>query len=113
MSGRGGRPARNGILPRPWQRRDGEARGRTGAPCHDSAHGTSRITYVLPDDFPQRLERFQEESGLSWLEIARRIGTYRHTVWRWKEGRVRPNYQHRKALLELTDSMGLGHLFTD
>ena len=25
-----------------------------------------RITYVLPDDFPQRLERFQEESGLSW-----------------------------------------------
>ena len=34
----------------------------------------SRITYALPDDFPQRLERFQEESGLSWSEIARRIG---------------------------------------
>ena len=34
-------------------------------------------------------------------------------VWRWKEGRVRPNYQHKKALLELVDSMGLGHLFTD
>ena len=34
----------------------------------------SRITYVLPDDFPQRLARFQEESGLSWSEIARRLG---------------------------------------
>ena len=39
------------------------------------------------DDFPERLKRFQELSGLSWSEIARRIGTYRYTVWRWKEGR--------------------------
>ena len=40
----------------------------------------SRRTHVFPDDFPQRLERFKVESGLSWSEIARRIGTYRHTV---------------------------------
>ena len=73
----------------------------------------NRRTYVLPEDFPQRLRRFQEESGLSWSEIARRLETYRHTVWRWKEGRARPNYQHRKALLELADSMGIGHLLTD
>ena len=59
------------------------------------------------------LKRFQEESGLTWAEIARRLGTYRHTVWRWAEGRVRPNYQHRKALLALADSLGLAHLFTD
>ena len=65
------------------------------------------------DDFPQRLERFKEESGLSWSEIARRLETYRHTVWRWAEGGVRPNHQHRKALMELADSLGLGHLFTD
>ena len=39
----------------------------------------SRMTYVFPDDFPQRLE---EESGLSWSKIARRLGTYRHTVGR-------------------------------
>ena len=30
----------------------------------------SRRTYVIPDDFPERLRRFQEESGLSWSEIA-------------------------------------------
>ena len=42
-----------------------------------------RITYEFPEDFPQRLERFKEESGLSWAEIARRLGTYPYTVRRW------------------------------
>ncbi len=73
----------------------------------------SRETYAIPVDFPQRLRRFQRESGLSWSDIARRLGTYRHTVWRWAEGRTRPNYQHRRALYELAESMGLGHLLTD
>ena len=73
----------------------------------------NRITYQFPDDFPQRLERFQKESGLSWAEITRRIGTYPHTVWRWKEGQGRPNVQHMMALLDLADGLGLGHLFTD
>ena len=48
----------------------------------------SRITYDFTQDFPERLERFKEESGLSWSEIARRIGTYRHTVGRWVEQSV-------------------------
>ena len=46
----------------------------------DSAIATGRRTYPLPEDFPQRLKRFQEESGLSWSEIARRLETYHHTV---------------------------------
>ena len=62
--------------------------------------------------FPQRLKRFRWESGLSWSELARRLGSYRHTVWRWAEGRTRPNCQHRRALLELAEGMGLGHLLT-
>ena len=70
-------------------------------------------TYEFPGDFPERLKRFQGESGLSWSEIARRIGTYRHTVWRWKEGRGRPNTEHGKALLELAEGLGLAHIFTD
>ena len=73
----------------------------------------SRRTYVFPADFSQRLERFKEESGLSWAEIARRIGTYRHTVLRWTEGVVRPNVKHMMALLELAKDLGLGHLFTE
>ena len=73
----------------------------------------NRRTYDFPEDFPQRLRRFQKKSGLSWSEISRRLGTYRHTVWRWASGRTRPNYQHRKALVELAESMGLGSLFID
>ena len=73
----------------------------------------SRRTYVFPADFSQRLERFKEESGLSWAEIARRIGTYCHTVLRWTEGVVRPNVKHMMALLELAKDLGLGHLFTE
>ena len=40
----------------------------------------SRRTYVFPHDFPQRLERFKEESGLPWAEI------YRYTLRpRWNK----------------------------
>ena len=73
----------------------------------------SRRTYVIPDNFPQRLRRFQEESGLSWSEIARRLGTYRHTVGRWADGGVRPNQHHMRALLDLADDFGLSSLFTE
>ena len=72
-----------------------------------------RDVYDFPDDFPERFKLFQVESGLSWSEIARRIGTYRHTVWRWKEGRGRPNVEHMMALLDLAESLGLRHIFTD
>ena len=32
----------------------------------------SRVTYQVPDDFPERLERFKEESGLPW-DVMRRV----------------------------------------
>ena len=83
------------------------------AQCRDRAHSTGEGPTTFPDDFPKRLKRFQEESGLSWSEIARRIGTFRSTVWRWAEGRVRPNVKHMMALLELAKDLGLGHLFTE
>ena len=73
----------------------------------------NRNTHEFPADFPKRLVRFQVESGLSWSEIARRLGTYRHTVWRWKAGRARPSYRHRRALIALADGRGLAHIFTD
>ena len=45
--------------------------------------------------------------------MARRLGAYPHTVWRWTEGRGRPNARHLMALLDLADDLGLGHLFTE
>ncbi len=70
------------------------------------------MVYVLPDEFPQRLKHFQKESGLSWEELARLLGTSSYTVWRWREGGVPPIFRHLMALLELAESLGLGHLFT-
>ena len=59
--------------------------GRTGSmPRQHTRH--SRIVYVFPDDFPRRLERFKEESGLTWAEIARRLGTSTLNLRRWKDG---------------------------
>ena len=49
----------------------------------------SRMVYVFPGGFPQRLERFKEESGLSWAELARCLGTYPYTVDRWRNQVVR------------------------
>ena len=69
----------------------------------------SRIVYVFPDDFPRRLERFKEESGLSWAEITRCLGTSPFTLWRWHEAGVRPHYRHLMALLELAEDLCLGH----
>ena len=72
-----------------------------------------RTTYDFPDDFTERLKRFQKESGLSWSEIARRIGTYRHTVFRWVNGSSLPNTEHMMALLDVAESLGLRRIFTD
>ena len=47
----------------------------------------TRASLQLPDNFPQRLKRFQRESKLSWAEIGRRLGVDRETIrrWRWRE----------------------------
>ena len=74
----------------------------------------SRIVYAFPDDFPQRLKRFQQASGLPWAELKRRLDTDPETIR--GAGGIResgPARRHYAALLVVADSMGLGHLFTD
>ena len=73
----------------------------------------TRETYDFPADFPERLVRFQEESGLTWAELNRRLGTHPFTMRRWRDEGVRPSTRHMIALLNLADSLGLGHLFTE
>ena len=43
---------------------------------------------VMPDDFPQRLERLKEASGLSWRGMARAIGIDRKLLRKWRKGAV-------------------------
>ena len=41
---------------------------------------------VFPEDFPQRLVRLKEVSGLSWSGLAQAIGVDRKQVRRWSQG---------------------------
>ena len=66
-------------------------------------------TYGLTGDFAEALEAFKKASGLTWAEIARRLGTSVVNLWRWRKG-VLPNTHHLLALQELADGLGLGHL---
>lgn len=68
-----------------------------------------RAVHVFPEDFAESLERIREASGLSWSELARRLGTSPLTVRRWRQG-VRPNAQHLFALMAVAGELGLGHL---
>ena len=68
-----------------------------------------RDVHVCPEDFPQRLERRKEESGLTWSELAARLETSPLTLRRWRQG-VRPNAFHLLALLEVAASLDLAQL---
>ncbi len=68
-----------------------------------------REVHTFPEDFPRGLERFKEASGLTWTELARRLGTNSLTLRRWRNG-VRPNALHLLALQDLAASLDLGHL---
>ncbi len=68
-----------------------------------------REMHIFPEDFPQALERLKEASGLTWTELARRLGTNSLTLRRWRSG-VRPNALHLLALQDLAASLDLAHL---
>ena len=65
------------------------------------------VVFDFPADFPERLERFKEASGLSWRSLARLLGVnpYRLREWRFKA--VIPSSIHLFLLLTLSESMGL------
>lgn len=68
-----------------------------------------REVHVFPEDFPRGLERFKEASGLTWSELARRLGTNALTLRRWRGGAC-PNAVHLLALLDMAASLDLTHL---
>ena len=68
-----------------------------------------RTIHHFPNDFPRSLERFKDASGLTWGEMARRLGTNTLTLRRWRAG-TRPNALHLLALLDLAEELKLAHL---
>ena len=45
----------------------------------------------LPDDFPRRLHRLKEASGLTWNAFSQAIGVDRKQVRRWRKKGVEPS----------------------
>ena len=43
-------------------------------------------TGVLPRDFPERLARLKEASGLSWSGMSRALGVDPKQMYRWRRG---------------------------
>ena len=64
---------------------------------------------VFPRDFPERLQAFKEASGLSWREMARRLGVSPQRVRCWRNGTV-PGSTHLFFLMLLADELGLGDI---
>ena len=54
----------------------------------------------LPEDFPERLERLKQASGLSWDAFAEALGVERKQVLRWRRG-TEPSGSAYHALVEL------------
>ena len=48
-------------------------------------------TGVFPEDFPERLTRLKEASGLTWTAFALAIGVDRKQLRRWLRKRVEPS----------------------
>ena len=63
----------------------------------------------FPEDFPERLERFKEASGLSWRGLARELRVDIRQLRRWKKD-TRPDPGHLVAMFGLAARMGLLHL---
>ena len=52
-----------------------------------AGHIAPYLSGVLPKDFPKRLERLWEASGLTWNAFADALGVDKKRVHRWRRGR--------------------------
>ena len=65
------------------------------------------IEFVFPEDFPERLVRFKDASGISWRSMARLLGVSPYRLREWRLKGVVPGSAHLFYLLTLAESMGL------
>ncbi len=80
-------------------------------PDAETSHPQLQDGLLLSLRLPRSTVAFQRESGLTWAEIARRVGTPDLNVRRWREG-VRPHWRRLAALLALAEDLRLARLLT-
>ena len=70
---------------------------------------TERPVYgsLLPRDFPDRLERLKEASGLTWAGLAKAIGVDHKQIYKWRKG-VEPSGGAMFGLFQFADRMDGG-----
>ena len=68
------------------------------------------VYHEFPQDFPQRLERFKEETGLTWNALARRLGVNPYRLREWRRGIV-PDSTHLFFLLTLAEKLEFRGIF--
>ena len=55
-------------------------------PVADDERSVPIETGVLPQDFPERLSRLKEASGLTWSGMSRALGVDPKQMYRWRRG---------------------------
>ena len=63
------------------------------------------VYYKFPEDFPRRLERFKQATGLTWNALARGIGVTPYRMREWRKGTV-PDSTNLFILLTLAEKLG-------
>ena len=66
---------------------------RLGGSVEMTPDEVERLPYgsLLPEDFPKRLERLKEASGLTWSGFAKAIGIDYNQMYRWHNEGVEPS----------------------
>ena len=87
----------------------------TNTSCESSLDGTrklipddpERLPYrsLLPSDFPDRLRRLKEASGLTWSGLAAAIGVDYKQMYRWHNEDVEPSGGAMHALYDLASTI--------
>ena len=76
-----------------------------GSPDGPGGHrGYVPFFSLLPDDFPERLERLREASGLTWSGMARALGVSHKQIYRWRKG-VEPSGGAMQSLYEFASQV--------
>ena len=65
------------------------------------------VKFAFPEDFPLRLARFKEASGMSWSSLARFLAVSPYRLRQWRFRGVVPGPAHLFHLLTVAEGMGL------